>query len=73
MKYEKLYIEKVKVDEKGFFVSSELVDATEKDIEEFKNKPCNHSLHVDKLVYDLSGWPYDLRYCGICNASLGVI
>jgi uncharacterized protein with ATP-grasp and redox domains len=68
-----LFVEKVKVSTTGEFLSSIVIPATEKDIEEFKNKPCNHSLHVDKLVYDLPGWPYDSRYCGICNASLGII
>jgi hypothetical protein len=69
----KLYIEKVTKGNNGFFLCSELIPATEEDIKNFKNRPCEHSLHEDKLIYDEPGWPYDFRYCGICGAFLGMI
>lgn len=67
-----LYVEKVKVIDNQF-ISSEIILATEDMIQEFKSKPCNHDLRVDKLIYDIEGWPYDLRYCGVCETFLGGI
>ena len=26
-----------------------------------------------KLIYDISAWMYDLRYCAICNRLVGLI
>jgi hypothetical protein len=69
----KLFIEKVKLDKQGFFVSSDLIEATEDQIAQFKSRPCDHSLNVDKLVYDEPAWLYDLRYCGVCNAFIDFI
>jgi len=27
----------------------------------------------EHLVYDEPGWPYDLRYCWVCGAYLGLV
>lgn len=67
----KLFIEKVTLDEKGDFLYSEPIPATEEQINEFKSKPCNHSTKVDKLIYDEWSWPYDARYCGVCDQIIG--
>jgi hypothetical protein len=69
----KVFIEKVKVDERGFFISSDIVYPTSEQIEEFTKRGCEHSLHKDKLVYDEAGWPYDLRHCAFCGTFLGTI
>lgn len=73
MTTKELFIEKVTLDSKGQFLSSDLIPATTKDIAKFKSKPCNHSLNVDKLIYDEPQWIYDMRYCGVCGEFLGSI
>lgn len=69
----KLFIEKVELDSNGQFLCSKPIKATPEQIKEFKSKPCNHDLRVDKLIYDIPGWIYDLRHCGVCDAFLGRI
>lgn len=69
----KLFIEKVTCGSNGHFLYSEVIPTTLEMIEEFRSKPCNHSLDVDKLCYDTLGWPYNSRYCGICGEFLGRI
>lgn len=69
----KLYIEKVKLDSDGNFISSNLIVPTIEQINEFKSNKCNHDLRVDKLIYDVMGSPYDLRFCAVCNTCIGAI
>jgi hypothetical protein len=73
MKKKKLYIEKVELSDDGSFLGSDVVLATKKQIKDFKSKPCNHSLTVDKLIYDEPGYLYDSRYCGVCDAFIDLI
>ena len=69
----KLWVEKVELGPSGHFFASTLIEASEEQIAQFKSKPCNHSLDVDKLIYDEPGWPYDSRFCGVCNSFIGLI
>lgn len=71
----KLYVEIVRHNKDGFFQSSILKEATKKDILHFKSKPCKHDLKrgSDALIYDIEGFPYDSRYCAVCNTFLGSI
>jgi len=74
MTNKKLLIEKVTLNDLGLCFSSDLIEPTDDQIEEFKLKPCNHSLDVDKLVYDEVGYAgYDSRYCGLCKSFIGFI
>jgi hypothetical protein len=55
---------------------SDLREATLEDIDKFKADKCDHSMEADRkeqLIFDKQGWPYDLRYCVVCGASLGLV
>jgi hypothetical protein len=69
----KLFIEKVKLNSTGGFLCSSVVEATEEQIKDFRNRPCNHSMSVDKLIYDNPGYPYNARYCGVCGGFLDMV
>ena len=69
-----LYIEKVKLDKSGHFLSSDCIKATINQIKEFKSKKCNHTDEVDTLIYDKDdSWPYASRYCGVCNEFITLL
>lgn len=69
----KLFIEKVTLDSNGKFVCSTVIEATEKQITEFRSKPCDHRYTVDKLIWNEPGVTWDFRYCGVCKKVLGLI
>lgn len=57
----------------GHIIISDVVPATEKEINEakllFKNTgKCNHEFIIDE-----SGWMYDIRSCAICKHGLGTV
>lgn len=59
--------------EKGT-TSTYLIKPTIEQIYKFFEKPCKkHDLKEGILVFDEPGYPYDLRYCAICNKSVGYI
>lgn len=66
----KLYIEKYSDLKK---VSTELIEANNNQILNYINNPCNHSFDNGILIYDEPGFAYDIRYCAICNESVGYI
>lgn len=69
----KLFVEKVNLDHNNNFISSTTIPASKEQIEFFFSKPCNHDISKDKLIYDIKGYPYDIRYCAICNKSIAFI
>lgn len=69
----KLYIEKVKLNYKKCYSSSELVPATNDQIAEFKSKSCDHDIRLDHLVYYEDQFPDKALWCGVCNNFIGVI
>ncbi len=69
----KLFIEKVTLDDNGKLLCSDVAEATEEQVKEFKSRPCDHSSTVDKLIWDEPGYPYDFRFCGVCECALGMI
>lgn len=67
----KLYIEAHNC-KSGAGGGSTLREATPEEIEK------ERALHAlgqcsKNVVYDIEGWPYDHRRCGICDADLGVV
>ena len=56
----------------GRIVSSTFRDATEDEViackAEHKSGKCDHS-----VFYDEGGWMYDVRKCGVCHESIGLI
>jgi hypothetical protein len=73
MDLKRLFVEKVSVGSDGLFCGSKCVEANDIDIAMFMSKPCDHSLHVDKLIYDIPGCLYGSRYCGVCDELIGLI
>lgn len=69
----KVFIEKAKTDSRGQFISSILISPVcREEIHELILYH-SHNLSSDKLCFDTAGWPYDSRYCAICNTFLGSI
>lgn len=67
------YVETFKKDESGRVYSSDLKEATEKEVEVFKSKPCSHNTNADRLVYDVIMPIYNERFCGVCGKLIDFI
>lgn len=46
--------------------------ATEEECAKFKSVPCDHT-QLELLVYDIPGYMYDSRHCGVCHKNIGWI
>jgi len=60
-------------EQEGIVFQSELIKATDEEIEKAKedfakNKKCTHH-----LIYDKPCWIYDERICGICGRFIAMI
>ncbi len=68
----KYYFEEVTERIGDTVIASTVREATEKEIETaillYEIGVCQH-----KIIYDVKDWPYDMRYCGICEAFIGLI
>ena len=61
--------------QENFFPSrpTTLIPATQEQVEEAKNYHEEHGSCKCHLIYDEPGFDFDLRYCGICGAFIGLI
>ena len=69
----KLFVETILEGDADYIIRSNVRFATNKEIREARQvykttKKCKHN-----IVYDVSGWMYDERACGICGRGLGLI
>lgn len=56
----------------GACEASDIREATDGEISRFRSIPCDHSA-VELLIYDIPGYLYDLRACGVCDSLIGLI
>lgn len=53
--------------------SSDVRKPTSAEFQSIMSEPCDHNNQIKSLVYDEEGAIYDLRYCAVCNGSLGTV
>ena len=68
------YIEKAKDKrtEDGSCSISDVVKATQEEIDLYKSKSCDHSVQ-NLLIYDEPSFAWDIRKCGVCDSVIGLI
>ena len=54
-------------------VWSDVREATEDEVKQLMNSPCDHAKQPKQLIYDECGWMYDTRYCAVCKCHLGYV
>lgn len=56
----------------GFCATSSIRKATIEEIEKHKSQKCNHN-NKELLIFDIPGYAYDIRSCGVCEEVIGFI
>lgn len=54
-------------------IATDMVEATDKDVSDYKSRGCNHGDPFNRLVYTIPGHPHDILKCGVCDTTLGYI